>query len=1509
MYYLLFLVIGTNSTVSLLAFTAITLKLSPPEHATPPFTDQREPTPTSDLSDNVFSFVYDKDNSDFNKELNILPDNEFPKDDLNMLQNFDKKPKITVLDLVKNNCFDNDNVHDVCGVSQVASQVHTESHLALKATNLGDDGDEMNKDSLIEYADVELDNDSEHTGKHRDVTTHQVLSDITSKLSNSNDNNHGNMDDEYLKDQKGETILNSEPAPKQENGFNTGAQPAATKVKKKNWLMNKLHFFGKKIRSVKDVSKPCRNSISPINNSWEEDKAEKTVKAEEKDREELLVEINQYTIDDCTLEENPLQKFKPTAKVRMPPSGRTKEMLSKHSIEDFTTKDREASDEKTSEVKQMANPSKSSQNIKHQRSSPMIKRPKSSKNGKYQKSPVNPCPRPTQKENYLATLKESGNLPPFIKVIADNYNLFNVPDVHTKHNQVVEQEEKGKSMRRRTLPRDMKLSGQVLENGQIEPIHEENPYVLIMSGDFSPERDETHVSRKRKSPIPKSVPVAKKRQMHLKSARCISDSCCSDESLMSEKDFINDFIQKVLDDVVKDLRVKELLKETSENSIDPEDHADKSVFSHHKEEFEQIRARFESGAISCTDHEVPPLSRLCTGTLDDWGDRFIGIQKKKYHVSSYSSKECNKLDEPDKQSNWSSASTSAAKSDIYEPYWDSKLNLTGDSLSENSFYKGIDSFSLDQPSVDICKKNVPWISPVRRDFSVSAIQKVDKKEKETSTMSTYLHQSTQTMSLDLPQYELIIKSNNLKPVQTRSVSTSPIHEFLMAYLSMDDNKSENSSNILKSSPCVTSKPRYSSSPIISVPNLDLSPDIHIRNIDEIVDPTNIISKYKVNQSEHVSRRLARSESYTAAQNNSSGQNLGKVQRSRTLNYLSNLVHSFVERRRKRFDWKHLFVRHKEEPVELLSYKRCSDISTVSHDDRSMDMQEDRAESTLKMKRSPLHEKMETEVTLIKSCFPNKDFSTVDTLLNRSFDEDMEKDGDGSSQKIYKNLDTVGDGSLSKKYDEDMEKDGDGSPQKKYDKDLEKDVDGSPPKKYDQGLETDGDCSPPKKYDNFGKWSVSYKDKQPNFAFHELDNRENKFEFCNTFSNLIGCGGDKNGSFKSSNSDRTFEKPKNVEHETEFNGKYPGSDLEVINTPECSKSASGELLNSSDDSDGSFVKIDMNDQYAVFNFPEDPVPKDLEMPEEFIKDDSGSIVDGDLSPDSLSFIASLTRDIRGHDFTQTPKATENDGDASSLNAFLQEALKPLDELLSDDSSNENLSLTQFSPSRWRCTVADYPSFVSFHEDDEVYLSDIDLHDIYPQPDVISEYNPVKLEKNISDVGLNGGKLYQGCKAPDSSECLKSGNGFKANIENLDDWLNLNEEFSEYTAFDRKAKYPTFTFVNPHKTGHLGGGDSAAEISETTFPPTSETNKEGMCSTPNTAIYQSPEPNTCDNTFVSVSEVSYNESRGCTMYYTDIETDLDVTFEDPTLAITENDPTLVLTDDDLLMCVGGGFTEGH
>ena len=1444
MYYLLFLVIGTNSTVSLLAFTAITLKLSPPEHATPPFTDQREPTPTSNLSNNLFSIVYDKDNSDFNKELNILPDNEFHKNDLNMLQNFDEKPKITVLDLAKNNCFD--NVHDVCGVNLVTSQVHTKFHPVLKATGLGDDENEMNKDSLIEDADVELENDREH----RDVATHQLLSDIISKLSNSNDNNHCNMEDECLKDDKGVTILHSEPTPKQENSLSTGDQSVATKVKKKNWLMNKLNFFGKKIRSVKDVSKPGRNSISPVNNSWEEDKAEKTVKAEEEeDREELLVEINQYTIDDCTLEENPLQKFKPTAEVRMPLSGHTKEMLSKYSIEDFTTKDCEASDEKTSEVKPMASPSKSSQNIKHQRSSPMIKRPKSSKNGNYQKSPVNACPRPTQKEDYLATLKESGNLPPFMKVNADKYNLFNVPDVHTKHKQVVEQEEKGKSMRRRTLPRDMKFSGQVIENGRIEPIHEENPYVLIMSGDFSPERDETHVSRKRKSPIPKSVPVAKKRQMHLKSARCISNSCCSVE-LMSERDFINDFIQKVLDDVVKDLRikklnVKELLKETSENSIDPEDHTDKSVFSQHKEEFEQIRARFESGAISHTDHEVPPLSRLCTGTLDDWGDRFIGIQKKKYHVSSYSSKESNKLDEPDKQSNWSCVSTSAAKSDIYEPYGDSKLNLTGDSLSENSFFKGIDSFSLDQPSVDICKKNGPWISPVRRDFSVSAIQKVDTKEKETSTMSIYLHQSTQTMSLDLSQYELIIKSSNLKPVQTRSVSTSPIHEFLMADLSMNDNKSQNSSNILKSSPCVTSKPRYSSSPIISVPNLDLSPDIHIRNIDEIVDHTNIISKHKVNQSEHVSRHLARSESYTDAQN-SSWQNPSKVQRSRTLNYLSNLVHRLVERRRTRFDWKHLFVRHMEEPVELLSFKKYSDNSTVSHDNRSVDMQEDHAESGLKIKRSPLHEKMEKEVTLMKSCFPNEDLSTIDTLFNRNFDEDMEKDGDGS---------------------------------------------------------------PPKKYDNFGKWSVSYKDKQPNFAFHKLDNTEKRFEFCNTFSNLIGCGGDKNDSFKSSNSDRTFEKPKNVEHETAFNGRYAGSDLEVINAPECSKSALGELLNSSDDSDGSFVKIDMNDQYAMFNFPEDPVPKDLKIPEEFTKDDSGSIVDDELSPDSLSFIASLTRDIRGHDFTQTPKATENDGDASSLNAFLHEALKPLDELLSDDSSNENLSLTQFSPSRWRCTIADYPSFVSFHKDDGEYLSDIDLNDIYPQPDVISEYNPVKLEKIISGVDLNGEKLHQGCKAPDNSERLKSGNGFKANIETLDGWLNFNEEFSEYTAFDRKARYPTFTFVAPHKTDHLGGGDSTAETSETTVPPTSETTKESMFSTSNTAIYQSPEPNTGDNTFVSVSEMSYDESRGCTMYYTDIKTDLHVTFEDPTLAITENDPTLVLTDNDLLMCVGGGFTEEH
>jgi hypothetical protein len=53
---------------------------------------------------------------------------------------------------------------------------------------------------------------------------------------------------------------------------------------------------------------------------------------------------------------------------------------------------------------------------------------------------------------------------------------------------------------------------------------------------------------------------------------------------------------------------------------------------------------------------------------------------------------------------------------------------------------------------------------------------------------------------------------------------------------------------------------------------------------------------------------------------------------------------------------------------------------------------------------------------MKSCFPNEDLSTIDTLFNRNFDEDMEKDGDGSPPK---------------KYDKDMEKDGDGSPPKKF----------------------------------------------------------------------------------------------------------------------------------------------------------------------------------------------------------------------------------------------------------------------------------------------------------------------------------------------------------------------------------------------------------------------------------------------------------------------------------------------
>ncbi|XP_076078692.1 uncharacterized protein LOC143048726 isoform X1 [Mytilus galloprovincialis] len=1392
----------------------------PAEQATPLYTDQRSPSPFSDISGSFFHTVYDSET-----ELDILPETIVSIQDLNMLQYSEILSKKSIVNSDVNVCVV--DVHNSY-LGETTSQLHPELESVLKISKLPEFPDE--EEYLIEYADIEPDK-----GKRRnypDVGSFKLTDFLSrSSLTNANSNNSKSLHETTVKDRTSSlhnnwTVPNIEPMKM--------SQIEVTKVKKKKSLLPKvsLNLFSKKTKSAKDTSVAFSNKISPIPSTTDTTDNKFSLIPSTSDmmdmedkiklEEELTTGhkgIEGYTVDDFTTKET--QKYH-TNDLQ---SKSTENIFSNLSVEDLAVIGEIDRERKCSHFRKVARVHQSAPNIKYHHSSQTDK-------------PVDN--KQVHEENYLATLNDCGHLSPFMKVIATKYKLFDIKDPSQKQSL---------GHRSVTLPRDLKLNNNSIDS-EVDTVCDDNPFVSMLSGKFSPGRGESdQSSKKKKSPRSKSVSVAKKRSATGDSL----GSPCNKVLLMTEREFINDYVDNVLDDVVEELKDEGLGKSKDTNDI----------FCHHKEEFDRIRAQFESGVVEeavggTSPISVPTLAMLCLDVLDDWEKRFIKQWKKKYDISSYTPprQETSSYIDPDKYSNFSCPSTAATKSDVYEPYCDSRLSLTGDSLSETSFSRGIDSYSLDMSVNESYKWTGPWVSPAptRRDLTVYPKQLLLKQGQNISTMSNCSNQSTQTASFDMSLSDSINISGNQRLVQTRNVSTSPIQELLMADLSMEENISNNSSDYCEGSPRVSSKPRYSSSPIANIPNLDLS--------SEKQDSDTLQEQVQFNGRK--SDTIPRGKSYSSIQHS---HNSSRVQRSRTLNYLSDLAQSLAETRKKRFAFKHLFLGHDQNPVKLLSFKKLSESVTrasktkepVKICDKSLDgvnktcVGGKKTNKSLGTTRSPA--KKLKQISNMKSCFPFEDFSTNDTYFNRILDEDKVESSYGS---------------------------------------------------------------PPQIFDHFGKFKVSYENQQPHFDFQQVECKGRKFEFCSKYENLISCHGDKNCSAKTESFSNL------EEHIDRQNEIQPSPRLYTTDkqTPEFVEPV--QFLDNSTESEGPYLRIDKQGNYVLYEYPEDPVPTDDNLNHDFIKDNSQDLIEDELSPDSLSFMSSLTREIKQHDFTDTPKADDN---CSNLNAFLQEALKPLDELLSDESSIEDLSDYHMSPTRWHCIPSDFPSFVSFRENEESFESDTnddypepdeasmlfvtDEADNYPEPDYTSKYHTLKVEKSVSKENSIQEVLEddrESCKAPDKSENLDDEQKDRHCKETLDDWLNYNQVVSEYMAPDRKERYPTFTFVTPHKTQQSEKGDNPVRMVESEERLWTNEQMETPCSTPGPHIYstpgpyvyRSPEPNTCDNTFVSVSDMSFNDSRGCTPYFTD---DPDTTLEDPVLANTNNND--LVTDDNNNISIEGSF----
>lgn len=1471
------------------------------------FTDYIPPSPGSDASDNFFNNIYDSQ-KDF--LVHQISDS--------FVTNFNEDKHVTIVDIHSSFLGGTKSERESIPV------VHPELEPVLHKCSaiIGKE-----EDQLIEYVDAYPDRSK--TNLYSDLFQ---LSSCSSKLltKNVNINNSngahkikkmamtGNIEDLTAKVQDlGQAVANiKDPiATNHYVGQTVLSSTSSKAIKKKKSLIEKFNssFFGKKKSSMKSAgSVAFSNKISPVPSHTDAADAdmeeiltvEKDLDQEREDKEE----INQYTVDDFTAKDERFSEFQSDTQPVLQSSGIFCQQVSEVDDSDLTRpKDLNGR-------RPVATNYKSVPNMKFRKSSTL---PASSRTmSNVSDIRASQDDQMYKSENYLASLNNSGNLSPFIRVIAEKYNLF-----QERENQPCALLEAS------YLPRYTPVD-------RVSDDFVSSPYVEGLFGKISPGSEEhKKLKRKRKSPSVNSSQVAKKRP-NTNDEEDQAAAPCYKKLLLTEKEFVSDFVENILDDVVLELREEEVGKFTTKH--DP--------FSHHKEEFDQIREKFETGRFNESSQKepcltridrqqkcfafpppyfttVPTLARLCNEVLDNYEKKFMANWKKKYLVSSYtpqgSKREGTYFTDYD---TLSCPSLGAGKSDIYEPYWDGKLSLTGDSLSEASFSRGIDSYSLDQPSFETDQKKGPWVSPAppRRDLASHIL----KDPQNISTLSCCSDIGTQTTELDSYYEELLNLSGNKRPLMTRNASTSPVQELLLADLSMEDNKSYNSASP-QNSPRVSSKPRYSSSPIYNVCSdgglLDDKLNVLKTKTKDAEKRTESLPKHYRNKS-HSELSCYSAHKTSAHNSETSFHNHSRVQRSHTIDYNSDIAKSLMEKRKKRFTFKHLLNREDKNPVRLLSFRKlsCADTDSETNKNDNRNIVDTAPCRIVKLAESPKksrnqmhsnhdhgnqenHGKNKNDTECMLACFPHSDFSTNDTFFNRSSGEDS----------------------------------------------IESDV-----------------STPPATLDHFGHWKVYYDNTQPYFAFEEIGVKRRRFEFCETDNNFVSCSGAKRSPVhKEQGNIHSFQKDENID--------------ENISGPGCmfhfyGEETEGDLMEQKnlDAETGHEYSIDSlaqsDDNRGPYPYPENPVPGN-DYSQDF--DYSEEVVEDELSPDSFSFMQSLARQMKQINLADTPKA---DDDGGNLNDFLQEALKPLDDLLSEDScTEEDLSITQMSSSRWRCTASDYPSFVSFREDDVSFVSD-EVCDSYPEPDDESQYSTLKNQKNLQDEISVQSKLEEYGMTPNNSvasfaekkdverknseideaetleketygelcspKLMKPTLDTRTKPETLEGWLNFNEVVSDYTAPVRKERYPTFTFLTPHKIEHASsnspeniltsgsqspttphkiehsstdtpvdpqtsGSQSpttphkvepassySSEDPQTPCSPRPTTSSEDVFTTPGTHVFNSP--NTCNNTFVSLSEVSFNGSRGCTPYFTDVDGTL---LEDPVMANTNNnEPEADATD---------------
>ena len=695
-----------------------------------------------------------------------------------------------------------------------------------------------------------------------------------------------------------------------------------------------------------------------------------------------------------------------------------------------------------------------------------------------------------------------------------------------------------------------------------------------------------------------------------------------------------------------------------------------------------------------------------------------------------------------------------------------------------------------------------------------------------SKLNSYCNVETQTSEEDL-DLDLVSTDNK------RTVSTSPIPEMVSYEPSLDHSDCD--------SPQMTpgkrsAKPRYSSSPIARAEQFG---EYDIEGTKENGLNLEVIGKKLKIIGDEINAELEKDYNIVGTEEN--GLNLEVVGRSIRLctpeeqeKSRARLREDCSERRKRRFSWKRLFHPKKTKSVVLLSYRRTDDAGSPVKEDMMNKVKKSPAAQVKKVLKTKLDDGDDTIVDV--QFKPEDILGTVEAVFGHGSPADEALPRDSSSMRM--NL----------------------SPTKFQSQSNESQT--------SQRLvpkESPAAC-------NLVKFSVED-------IVKELEEEGKKIE--KEFLRIVT---DNSYDFLDMDSECVINNPHSLMYlagmacskrfqllyDTDFT-----DDSEVVDDSVKveEREAGGSTMNPLENLDVvcgrrriDFMKDDFSDSSTH-------------------EDTGGEEIDQDICPDSPGLIASMARDVQSMNLTASPNSSDADI-ARRIDAFLREALKPIDDLMlknetSDDdlieegtenidyiessmSSQRDERVASFTPYNSPCVANEEPKFSLEEEEEECSVlnksfstedSDMDrsareaLQEVEGVTPVMLDHQLQETESDDTD-----DKFEENDQENDEDDEDNTNNNFYSNDARNNSEPDLKGRI--------KVRYPKFSFFSPLSEGS---------------PAVAEDSPRGNTPQPSKSDTRSLDTTGSEKFYTDI-DTSLENSRDTAVFYTDQETDLDGTMED-------------------------------